>query len=87
MAVTTATTRERNLCSATTSVAVASSAGVLDGLMPFTSLNTSVMNRVLLSGVSPFVVASHGASDWSPETPAAIALLDNLLSVRHASMF
>jgi len=55
--------------------------------MPFASLNTSVMNCVLLYGVSPFVVASHGASDWSPEPPAAFALIDELLSVRHASMF
>ena len=29
--------------------------------LSFTSLYTSVMNRLLLAGVSPFVVASYGA--------------------------
>jgi hypothetical protein len=36
--------------------------------LPFNSLYTSVMNRLLLSGVSPFVVASYGAVKFAART-------------------
>ena len=39
--------------------------------LPFTSLYTSVINRLLLSGVSPFVVASYGAVKFAARTSSS----------------